>query len=762
MIKCLRLENFGRFREQTFTFAPITVFSGNNETGKTTLFDAILDAVSSPKANAEYGKILVRRYGKDRKVSPEYDGEPLVIADKDFMNLFAVRSGTINLEIEENSQWMNQVKASLFSGGIDPGSIVSELEEFIKSKKQGSLSGEAKTITAELENLEAEKEKNEALRQKCFEDEKRITGAEDRMAKTREKISQLEAAQGELEKSLRQQNLLREEKTLKETLSNISEGKRKKDELDKYSCFDPVVLGNLKKLETEVRRFNTEAEKAAALEEDARHALAGCTGEKARYEAEKSQGDPVRILAGLLRDNILQQEKLNSTKTRRIWRKPFLIAAGLFLIAGIVVFFLTSYGWGILAAALGAACVCIAIAPKLQSWEDKSALDEALRAAREKWKKETGEDPGPDYGDVLAAFDRAAEKSRAVAEGYARVAARYAELEQKVNALALQKKQANDSADAAQRQSRSLLEGAGTSDIEDYIAHLETKKNTLERVRELDEKLKNILTEYSAASHSELEDTINRKISEISGSITEEELKAPELRVKENLLRETKRDLEVMRREEIENLGSFNKELGTIGERLRGLPEKIAGCEKGLLDRKARLAEIDRQLRAAKIAQELFASIAEDSSLMLEGLSGEIGALFSSITNPDARTNADAGTEARRTVSMGNFSMANVSVEDAQGASRDSGFLSAGTRDAFLLAARLVLARKSISGARAIIVLDEPFLALDRQRTERALSILKEFRTATLWQLVLFTKDEETVNQARAVFGSDLCVHELG
>ena len=750
MIKSLHLENFGRFHKKTFAFAPVTVFSGNNETGKTTLFDALLHAISSPKANAEYGKILVRRYGKDRQAVLEYEGEPLYITDKDFMNLFAVRSGTISLEIEENSQWMNQVKASLFSGGIDPGSIVKELNDTIDSKAKGSLRREEITVTAELESLKDDKERNEALRQKCFEDEKRIAGAGDRMAQVREKISRLEAAQGELEKSLKQQNLLREEKTLKETLLNTSERRRKNDELEKYSRFNPAVLENLKKLETEARRLRTEADKAAALEEDTRHALADCTEEKARREAEKSRWDPVRILAGLLRDNLVQQEKLISIKTRRIWRKPFLIAAGIFLIAGILAFFLTPYGWGILAAALGASGICIAIAPTRQSWEDKSALDEALRAAREKWKKETGEDPGPNYGEVLSAFDRAAEKSRTAAEGYAQAAARAAEFEQKVNALALQKKQANDSADAAQRQQRSLLDEAGTADIAGYIACLETKKNILERGRELEEKLKKALAEHGAASVVELEDAINRKISEISGNITEEELKAPELRVKENLLRETKANLEVLRREEMENFGSFNKELGTIGERLRGLPEKIAICEKGLLEKTARLTEIGRHLRAAKIAQELFVSIAEDSSLMLQELSSEIGELFSTMT------------ETGRTVSMGNFSMANVSIDDAQGASRDSSFLSAGTRDAFLLAARLVLARKSISGALAIIVLDEPFLALDRPRTERALSILKEFHRETLWQLVLFTKDEETVNQARAVFGTELCVHELG
>jgi uncharacterized protein YhaN len=86
--------------------------------------------------------------------------------------------------------------------------------------------------------------------------------------------------------------------------------------------------------------------------------------------------------------------------------------------------------------------------------------------------------------------------------------------------------------------------------------------------------------------------------------------------------------------------------------------------------------------------------------------------------------------------------------------------LSSGTRDAFLLAARLALARKS-TGRRALIVLDEPFIALDRKRTGRALSVLKAFFEKTGWQIILFTKDEALEKQVRAVFGENLLVHEL-
>ncbi|MCL1818139.1 MAG: AAA family ATPase, partial [Spirochaetaceae bacterium] len=706
MIKSLRLESFGRFREKTFAFSPVTLFSGPNEAGKTTLFDAIFDALSSPKATTAAGKILVERYGKDRRAFCEYDGEPLSIAAADFLNLFAVRSGEISLEIEQNSQWANRVKASLFSGGIDAQSVAVRLEAVITGTGKLSLGGEAKRITAELKTMEDEREKAETLRRNCREEEKRISGAGDRMAQAAAESSRLASVIDELEKSLLQQNLLQEEKVLKDILTDAAELRRKKDEQEKSPRLSRAALDDLKKREAQAARLATEAEKAAALEEETLRALAGCAEEKARCEAEKSRGDSVRILAGLLRDTLVPREKLVRVKTRRVWRKPFRAAAGILFIAAAAACVLVPQHWGLVAAVLGgAAVICTALSLTRQTEDDTSLLDQAIAAAREKWQKETGEDAGVRYEEVLAALDRAAERSRAAAEDFSRAAARAAGLEQEAAARALHKKQAGDEAAAALRQLRGLLDEAGTAGITDYAANLEKKENIQARRGELEEKLKKACADYGAASAAELEDALGRRIAEISGKITETELPAQELRAKKNLLQETKTRLDVLRREEKETIESHSLNLGTVRGQLRGLPEKIAACEKGIQEREARLAEIARQLRAAKIARELFNSVAGDSGLMLEQLSREIGELFSALT------------ETGRAVSMKSYSAGGASITDAQGFGRDASLLSAGTRDAFLLAARLVLARKSMDrNLPAIIVLDEPFLALDRQR----------------------------------------------
>lgn len=85
---------------------------------------------------------------------------------------------------------------------------------------------------------------------------------------------------------------------------------------------------------------------------------------------------------------------------------------------------------------------------------------------------------------------------------------------------------------------------------------------------------------------------------------------------------------------------------------------------------------------------------------------------------------------------------------------KESVFLSTGTRDAFLLAARLTLARKAVQGGgKALLVMDEPFLTLDAERVERAIEVLKEFQQVTGWQIFLFTKEQELAEKVESRFG---------
>jgi DNA sulfur modification protein DndD len=750
MIKKLHLKHFGRFNDKTFNFAPVTLFVGRNESGKTTLFDALLDAICRPKGNMEYGKKLNARYLKERDAKIEYEGEPFSIEEADFLNLFAIRSGEIKLDPELDSQWMNNVKASLFSGGINPQAVADELDKKFKSKAKDSLNSEEKKLSEELKEFELKKEKELALRQECLNEEKRIAGAEGSMAQSKDEIANLEKERRELERIIEQQGFLQQRKNIKSLLADITERRRYKDELEKYARFNPVVLEDLKNREAEVIKLNGEVKKAAILEEETLRKLSDNAGEKAGYEKEKFRVDSIRLLADTLQETLVPREKLVKTVTRRIWRKPFFAAAGLFVIAGAIIFIIKPDSWIFTAATFALAVICAVIAPVRRTFEDSASLDEAVKAAQRRWKNETGEDAGNSYEDILLVLTRAAERSRTTAEKHEQVIDKNAAIEKEMADRALNKQMAANAEEEAKKQMQKLLEVAGVTNIPDYAAMLKNKENITERCKELDEKLRAALAENKASTLTELEEIMSRRMENIDNKITDTEIPPHELGAKQNRLKTVKDNVEKLNHKINEENVKAAEDTGEIKGRFKGVPERIAEYEKGIMERKHRLEEIKKELRAIKIAQELFVSMEEDSTAKMEQLSGEITEQFSSLTAVESK------------VSMTSYSIEKAGVSDAGGNARSMDYLSAGTKDAFLLASRLVLARKSVNtGKSAIIILDEPFITLDKPRTERALALLENFQKTTSWQIIIFTKEEETEKQAQLIFGSNLSVIKL-
>jgi DNA sulfur modification protein DndD len=753
MIKTLRLDSFGHFNNIKFDFAPITFFYGPNESGKTTVFDALFQSLTNPKKTLTCGKTIVNRYGADIKASLEYDGDAFDIEAEEFLNLYAIRSGIIaDLKIDKNSQSMNHIKASLFTGGIDPQSVAKNLSVIATTTKKNTPGGELKELTPQLEALEKELGEAEAQRQKCLKEENHITNAGSRITQIEEEILRLTKIKEELEKSLNQQDMLRQKKNIENTLICFSEKRRNDEELEKYSRYIPAALDELKKQEEKIQQLTAEAGTAAAMEDENLRSLKDSAEKRSRSEAEKSAADSRRVQAESLRRTLVPKDKFITRKTRRSWRMPFLFIAGILLIAAVSVFLLASENIIIPISLMGFSVVFAALAPTRITWEDTSALDAAIQSVREQWKKETGEDIGSLlYEDILSALDRAAERARSSAQDAAREAAQINDLENKKIVLAQNKKQADDALAAAKQQMRGLLDNAGVNDTNGYAAMLEKKKNIRMRCIELEEKIKRALTDNKTAAVGEMEAILKLKSDEITEKLIETELPDNEVIIKKNLLRDTNIKLEALQREEKDNIASHSSIQTAVKVKFQGLPEKIAALEKDIHEKKNRQTELKKELRAVEIAKELFVSMSDDSSLMLEQLSGEIGKTFSLFTS------------AGRAVSMENLSTDNANISDAGGTDRNHDLLSAGTRDAFILAARLVLARKSVDeGKSAIIVLDEPFLTFDRQRTANALAVLEEFHKTTLWQIVIFTKDEELLNQADVIFGGKLRVHKLG
>lgn len=208
-------------------------------------------------------------------------------------------------------------------------------------------------------------------------------------------------------------------------------------------------------------------------------------------------------------------------------------------------------------------------------------------------------------------------------------------------------------------------------------------------------------------------------------------------------LRQRGRELEARREElerEIEALtASHALQAGQVRGTLGKLAGEIVRAEEDLLEQEARIGEKELDKRAAGVAHDIFREIGEGSDLLLSGLAGELETMLSHIL------------PGNRPVALSGLDRKHIQVNDAGGERRSLESLSTGTQDAVVLAAKLALALKTRGGA-GLLVLDEPFLAMDREREERALRMLEDFHLRHGWQIILLTKEAHLLEAMSRIF----------
>lgn len=756
MIRRLHLERFGKFTGVDFDFSPVTLFFGENEAGKTTLFDALFDCLCRPRGITKNGKRLAARYGSDRSAAVEFEGEEFHPGEADFLNLFAVRSGDITLEVETNSRWMNNVKASLFSGGIDPQSAADRLDDMIRSRARNSLNAEAAALREETQRTRRELEEALTAREECIAGERRMEDRQREMNALAGDAALLETECGELEGVLEQQRLIAERRRCREVLSDIAVERRGAEELEALSRYSSAELADLEGRAEELRNLEAAAERAESAEKETARRIEELAARGGDREREKNRLERIRIAAGMFRGELIPREKFVRRRRETFLRKTPLIPASVLALAGVVALLFPDlpYRFFIAGGLLFLALAFLIASFGRRTLEDPSALDEALGRIRAGWRQETGEELPGSLDETLAALDRAVERSAFAASELEKEALLLRELETGAVNLEGRRKEAERNRAAAAEAFRASLDGAAAADLSDYARKLGHRQSLEKQRQELGERLSSRMALFHAASLHDLEELLREKIRDADGRITGEELSAEALRARENLFRDRKAALEALRRREKEWIGSQSENRGALRERFRRLPETIARCEAALARGGERREGIGRELRACEIARDIYRSLTGDADLTLRELSREIGETFSLFTG-----GAGAGG---RPVDLKSWSPETARITDAGGTYREGDQLSAGTRDAFILASRLVLARKSLGGEeQALIVLDEPFIALDRTRCVRALGVLEEFHRSSLWQLVFFTKDGEMKARAREIFGPLLLIHDL-
>ena len=233
----------------------------------------------------------------------------------------------------------------------------------------------------------------------------------------------------------------------------------------------------------------------------------------------------------------------------------------------------------------------------------------------------------------------------------------------------------------------------------------------------------------------------------LDSEITSSELSEVERRKLENERDIVNEEIERLRKDREDLAAVVTEQKGIVKGSLGDIPERIVRIERSLHKMEDDINDLETTRKAAEIAASLFDQLVGDTRAGFLALASDIAALFSEFF-PDMRFRE-----------IPELDEGQIKVGDAGGVLRSLENLSRGTRDSFLLAARLALALRSFAG-QGVMVLDEPFHSLDAERQRKALSLLASFHRKRGWQIILFSKEVDIVVGVKELF-PDAVIHIL-
>jgi DNA repair exonuclease SbcCD ATPase subunit len=656
------------------------------------------------------------------------------------MQLHAIRSGDVSLTLADGAVWMNRVKASLFTGGIDPGRLVARFDSLASTKgtlahnrKRKELTDERAALRERLKVLQSERSDILARQEQVETLRRRIAELDDQRRQNDEERRRQEEAL-EAERQIRRKRELR---SIAQLTRQEADARAQVAKLSAFGRQDLAVLDELQRAvdsarnALEIARHDAEAKRA---QREAAAAAASAAAAKADTLQAQSH------VAGELVDSLNRLRRDPPTVRKAEVSPLFVVPAVVVVLAGIAGALLLGDPLYRLGAAFAGVTVGLLVfflvGFRMRTVPDESALSRELSSIRDTWRNRISDGPALEATTVDGMVDEL--QRRRIAADQAET--RRAELREAF-ALREQEERAAQETITTRRQAAADAEAAlhgwltprGLRSRDDLVELLSRKQTAAQEVQRLTEKLAELVSRYEVGDVAELRAYADRHLKALDEQgVPNQGRSDAELRRLQAKIGQLQAQLQQVQETRARLAAQLHREQGEITGSLGKLPQNIADAERHLGTVEKRLAELRLEREAAAIARDIFQAIDEDSEAVLVSLAREISTLFGELV-PEVRE-----------VRIPSLTENALSLQDAGGTVRRIPHLSHGTRHAFALAARLILAERAAEEP-GVLVLDEPFHALDHGRTRNALGLLRRFQERNGFQLVLFTKDEALV-----------------
>jgi len=744
MITELILERYGKFRNKNLSLSSFTLITGPNESGKSTITDALMEGITHPRGTTQAGRFLKERYGENRRVQLKFQGEPFAAEVEEFENIYCIRTGNATIALDSGRLWIDRLQNQIFSGGIDPVQLANQLRKtssqhggnpLVKSRRLleerlaiiRSELAQQDTASAALARLESQRQDLRS-RWTVIESERTLL-----FEKRRELAAKIQA--GENRKTL--QDLLQiltllDEVPQKQEKQTWIELVRKQDEQIRNFCHERDQLTiRIQALQSTIRQLSARVERSEA------------------DRAENTLGEIEKQLqlAGRIEKDI---SRLSGAGTGGGWSLPMLVLSMIPIVAGLAFSYLAVERLNSIILALAGVVAGSISSALLLYTARKRPVDQPVT---EGIKEALSQLSGTPLGKI----------------SYSQAEARVHEI---ITAL------------EARRSVIAAREAAFASDSEE-IESLEAERNSASRAyEEITERLSRILEQISVDSAEKIPHILSsgltlgaeisenrRRLQELIGrycpdiplsgvrawcqvraqglqntETTPNEREMERYRAQDRELDETLTRIQTTREEVQSNLSELS---GRISTMLEAIETAVPALRSELSSLEERLHDLELTQNASNLAAEVFDEMGGQSRETLDALSGDLSRVF---------TGAAGGS---RGVHIQQLREHGILASDEEGELREIQHLSTGTRDLFYLSVRLFFASR-FHPDPGVLVLDEPFGSFDEGRITRALELIEHFRTRKGWQIILLSKDSMVVESVKnTVNAASLAVIEL-
>ena len=693
----LKLNNFGKFKNKSFEISnEITLFYGENESGKTTIFDSLMILFSESKRVSVFFKQMKSRYGNDIDIDFEPKiPEHLKMHPQSYNNLYAIRQSEIIFEMSDSKKdskdWESEIKKKLFSSYIDIGKMVSEIKAEYSSKAQNS-------ILYKINILENEKIEIDKILNNLYDKINNSTNKKDNLKEFKENI-------------FLHENILKEKIEEREKLYSLMKSKKEAEtkniklnllkQINDFNKADEFLSKNIIYKDDYSKEINGRTKKIEDIKMNITFLKGKIEALKKSFVEEKNKTDY---------DSVKKRIENGINKIEDLTKKNNKAPKIIFFIA---VVFISSFLALYLKNPLFLTIIIPAI-PFMFIKENKNSkiIKDILESLPELDIKET---------DIFI-FKDLLNKELAKIEiimtnnDNEEIENYNADLEESLKEL------------------NQIFEKLKVKDKEEYY---NIKNNYDLLLKQNEENYKKLIIEVKKLGLKDIEtleiDCI-RILKELDEKgVNPNDYNEMEIKKIENNLKDLESEINILK----EEINKIKNNISYIEGELNNsenIHADIINFESKLSQIKENIINLNKRRKALKLLEEMLFSINKKNDDIFQSLSKEARILYNHITGKNL---SDDG------IIMSGFDKDKIMVADKQNKIRNIELLSSATRDAVYIAMRLSILTK-IHQAGRLILLDDPFITFDNNRTKEALSFIKEYSKNYNIPVVIFTKDTFT------------------